>query len=261
MYSIDTGTDELLCHIYERVATITLNKPQKKNALGDILTPALRETIAVLENDNRVGSILITGAGDAFCAGGDVSGMGSGSSISNKHEISKKDRVENLLIKQKTLTQRTGAAAGAGLSIALACDLRVASVNAFVTTAFGNIGLSGDYGASWFLPRLIGLSKAKEMFYTSSRIGAEECERLGLFNKIFPVDTFREEAQAYASRLSNGPVNALARMKKNLNNSLEQDLDASLRLEAKHLVESMDDPESKEAIAAFMEKRKPNFPN
>ena len=273
MDSIDTGTDELLCHIYERVATITLNKPQKKNALGDILTPALRETIAVLENDNRVGSILITGAGDAFCAGGDVSGMGSGSSISNKHEISKKDRVENLLIKQKTLTQRIhelrkitiaalpGAAAGAGLSIALACDLRVASVNAFVTTAFGNIGLSGDYGASWFLPRLIGLSKAKEMFYTSSRIGAEECERLGLFNKIFPVDTFREEAQAYASRLSNGPVNALARMKKNLNNSLEQDLDASLRLEAKHLVESMDDPESKEAIAAFMEKRKPNFPN
>ena len=127
MYSIDTGTDELLCHIYERVATITLNKPQKKNALGDILTPALRETIAVLENDNRVGSILITGAGDAFCAGGDVSGMGSGSSNSNKHEISKKDRVENLLIKQKTLTQRIhelrkitiaalpGAAAGAGL--------------------------------------------------------------------------------------------------------------------------------------------------
>ena len=199
--------------------------------------------------------------------------MGSGSSISNTHEISKKDRIENLLIKQKTLTQRIhelkkitiaalpGAAAGAGLSIALACDLRVASPNAFVTTAFGNIGLSGDYGASWFLPRLIGLSKAKEMFYTSCRIGAEECERLGLFNKIFPVDTFREEAQAYASRLSNGPVNALARMKKNLNNSLEQDLDASLRLEAKHLVESMDDPESKEAIAAFMEKRKPNFPN
>ena len=99
MDSINTGTDELLCHIYERVATITLNKPQKKNALGDILTPALRETIAVLENDNRVGSILITGAGDAFCAGGDVSSMGSGSSISNKHEISKKDRVENLLIK------------------------------------------------------------------------------------------------------------------------------------------------------------------
>ena len=271
MYSVDTGTEELLVSIHDRVATITLNKPHKKNALGDILTPALRETIAILEDDSRVGSILITGAGDAFCAGGDVASMGGGSSTNSKHPKSKKDRIENLLIKQKTLTQRIhelkkitiaalpGAAAGAGLSIALACDLRIASRNAFVTTAFGNIGLSGDYGASWFLPRLIGLSKAKEMFYTSGRICAEECERLGLFNKIFPADTFREEAQAYASRLSNGPVNALARMKKNLNNSLEQELEASLRLEAKHLVESIDDAEAKEAIAAFMEKRKPNY--
>ena len=174
MYSIDTGTEELLCSIHDRVATITLNKPHKKNALGDILTPALRETIAILEDDSRVGSILITGAGDAFCAGGDVASMGGGSSTNSKHPKSKKDRIENLLIKQKTLTQRIhelkkitiaalpGAAAGAGLSIALACDLRIASRNAFVTKACGNIGLSGDYGASWFLPRLIGLSKAKE---------------------------------------------------------------------------------------------------
>ena len=101
-------------------------------------------------------------------------------------------------LRKITIAALPGAAAGAGLSIALACDLRVASVNAFLTTAFGNIGLSGDYGASWFLPRLIGLSKAKEMFYTSSRIGAEECERLGLFNKIFPVDTFREEVNKRA---------------------------------------------------------------
>ena len=273
MDSIDTGTEELLCHIHDRVATITLNKPQKKNALGDILTPALRETIAVLEDDNRVGSILITGAGDAFCAGGDVSGMGSGSSTSSKRQISKQGRIENLLIKQKTLTQRIhelkkvtiaalpGAAAGAGLSIALACDLRIASTNAFVTTAFVKIGLSGDYGASWFLPRLVGLSKAKEMFYTSDRIDAKECERLGIFNKVFSVATFREEAQAYAARFSNGPVNALMRMKKNLNRALDQELNDSLLLEAEHLIESMDDSESKEAIAAFMEKRKPNFTN
>ena len=153
------------------------------------------------------------------------------------------------------------AAAGAGLSIALACDLRIASSNAFVTTAFANVGLSGDYGASWFLPRIIGLSKAKEMFYTSDRISAEECERLGIFNKLFPADTFRDDAQAYAAKLSNGPINALARMKKNLNSALDQELQDSLLLEARHLVESMDDPESKEAIAAFMEKRRPNFKN
>ena len=270
---IDTGTEELLCHIHERVATITLNKPQKKNALGDTLTPALRETIVVLEDDSRVGSILITGAGDAFCAGGDVSRMGSGSSTSGNQQISKNDRIESLLIKQKTLTQRIhelekitiaalpGAAAGAGLSIALSCDLRIASSNAFVTTAFAKIGLSGDYGASWFLPRLIGLSKAKEMFYTSERIDATECERLGIFNKVFPSATFREEAQAYAAKLSNGPVSAFVRMKKNLNSALDQELNDSLLLEAKHLIESMDDPESREAIAAFMEKRKPNFTN
>ena len=237
------------------------------------MTPALSETIAVLENDNCVGSILITGAGDAFCAGGDVSGMSIGSSIRSKKEISKKERIENLVIKQKTLTQRIhelnkitiaalpSVAAGAGLSLALACDLRIASSNAFLTTAFGNIGLSGGYGASWFLPRIIGLSKAKEIFYISGLIGAKECERLGLFNKTFPVDTLRQKAQAYASRLANGPVNALARMKKNLNHSLEQELDASLRLEAKHLIESMDDAESKEAIAASIEKRIPNFTN
>ena len=275
MDSIDTGTEELLCYIEERVATITLNKPHKKNALGDTLTPALRETIALLEHDNRVGSVLITGKGDAFCAGGDVSGMGSNRTSSGRtsREVTKNERIESLFVKQRTLTQRIheldkitiaalpGAAAGAGLSIALACDLRIASSNAFVTTAFANVGLSGDYGASWFLPRIVGLSKAKEMFYTSDRISAEECERLGIFNKLFPTDTFRDDAQAYAAKLSNGPINALARMKKNLNSALDQELQDSLLLEARHLVESMDDPESKEAIAAFMEKRRPNFNN
>ena len=99
------------------------------------------------------------------------------------------------------------------------------------------------------------------MFYTSDRISAEECERLGIFNKLFPTDTFRDDAQAYAAKLSNGPINALARMKKNLNSALDQELQDSLLLESRHLVESKDDPESKEAIAAFMGKRKPNFKN
>ena len=137
-----------------------------------------------------------------------------------------------------------GAAAGAGLSIALACDLRIASDNAFVTTAFSNIGLSGDYGASWFLPRLIGLAKAKELFYLSDRVGAEDCSRLGIFNKVFSQDTFRAGAQAYTPKLANGPTNAFGRMKINLNQGLHQDLDASLRLEAEHLIASMADPES-----------------
>ncbi|MEM7018918.1 MAG: enoyl-CoA hydratase-related protein [Pseudomonadota bacterium] len=270
MINIDTGTEELLCHIENRVGVITLNKPHKKNALGDILTPALRRTVVTLEEDDRVGCVMITGAGDAFCSGGDVSGMGSGKG-NNEPPPSKKDSIAQLVHKQETLTLRIhelskvtiaalpGPAAGAGFSIALACDMRVASSNAFVMTAFRNIGLSGDYGASWFLPRLIGLAKAKELYYTSERIGAEEGARLGIFNKVFPQETFREDALAFAAEIANGPTNTLGRMKINLNRGINQSLRESLVLEAEHLILSSGNPESKEAISAFMEKRKPEF--
>jgi 2-(1,2-epoxy-1,2-dihydrophenyl)acetyl-CoA isomerase len=248
---------------------ITLNKPDKKNALGDILTPALRRTLVSMEEDDRVGCVMITGSGNAFCSGGDVSGMGGGAAAA----ISKQDRIAELTHKQVTLTLRLyelskvtiaalpGPAAGAGLSIALACDLRIASDNTFITTAFRNIGLSGDYGASWFLPRLIGLAKAKELFYTAERVGAEEALRLGLFNRVFPEQNFPEDALGYAKEIANGPTMALARMKINLNSGMEQSLRESLVLEAKHLIDSSGTKESREAITAFMEKRPPQFSN
>ena len=269
---IDTGTDELLCRIERRVGVITLNKPHKKNALGDILTPALRKTVVTLEEDERVGCVMITGAGDAFCSGGDVGGMGGGSAKSDKKpHKSRAEAIAELTHKQVTLTLRIhelakvtiaalpGAAAGAGLSIALACDLRVASSNAFVTTAFRNIGLSGDYGSSWFLPRLVGLAKAKELFYTADRLSAEEGLRIGLFSKVFAQESFREDALNYAAGIANGPTNALGRMKINLNRGVNQSLRESLVLEAEHLVASMGEPEAAEAISAFMAKRKPSF--
>ncbi|MEM1152619.1 MAG: enoyl-CoA hydratase-related protein [Pseudomonadota bacterium] len=271
MIALDTGTDELLCTIDQRVAILTLNKPHKKNALGDVLTPALRRMLTVLEDDARVGCVMLTGAGDAFCSGGDVSGMKGKSAEPKDKPRSLQDAIDDLVERQVTLTLRLhelkkitvaalpGAAAGAGFCLALACDLRVASNNAFVTTAFRHIGLSGDYGASWFLPRLIGLAKAKELFYHSERIGAEEALQLGLVNAVYPAETFREEALAYAASLAKGPVNALARMKKNLNTGIEQSLQDSLVLEAQHLIASINDPEAKEAISAFMEKRAPVF--
>jgi len=267
--TVDTGTDELLCRIQDRVGVITLNKPHKKNALGDILTPALRRTLITMEEDERVGCVLITGSGDAFCSGGDVSGMGPGAS--NAAPDSTQDRIAELTHKQVTLTLRLhdlskvtvaalpGPAAGAGLSIALACDLRIASDNAFVTTAFKNIGLSGDYGASWFLPRLIGLAKAKELFYTAARVKAEEALHLGLFNKVFPQSSFSADALDYAREIANGPTMALGRMKVNLNSGMDQSLRDSLVLEAEHLIASAGTVESKEAISAFMEKRPARF--
>ena len=269
MVEVATGTTELKCEISHRVGSITLNKPHKKNALGDVLTPALRRTLAVLEQDERIGCIVITGAGDAFCAGGDVSGMGAGDGDSAS--LTAQEHIADLVHKQVTLTARIhesskiiiaalpGAAAGAGLSIALACDLRVASSNAFITTAFKNVGLSGDYGSSWFLPRLVGLAKAKELFYTARRVDAEEGLRLGIFNKVFPQESFRQQAFDYARDIAHGPTTTLARMKTNLHQGLEQSLRDSLVLEAQQLIASMGSVEAKEAIAAFMEKRPPVF--
>ena len=157
--SYDTGTEELLCDIDEGVATLTLNRPHKKNSSSDQLTPALRQSLQDLELRHDVRCIMITGAGDAFCSGGDVSGMGGGDAPEVKP--TQADRVRKLQHGQATLTLRMqqldkpivaalpGAAAGAGMSIALACDLRVAARSAFLVTAFRNIGISGDYGGSW----------------------------------------------------------------------------------------------------------------
>lgn len=269
---IDTGTDELLCEVRDRVATVTLNRPHKRNSLSDHLTPALREVLLTLEADRDVGCVMLTGAGDAFCSGGDVSGMGGGNANADAPPPKNPDeRVAELIRKQEALTLRLyelskptiaalpGPAAGAGLSIALACDLRVASQNAFIMTAFINIGISGDYGSSWFLNRLIGQSKAKELMYFSDRVYAEECARLGLVNAVFEQETFREDAFQYALRLAQGPSLALSRMKRNINRGGLQGLRESLALEAEHMVHSFATDDAREAIRAFAEKRKPQF--
>ncbi len=198
--AIDTGTEQLLCHIEDRVGVVTLNRPEVRNALSDTLTPALRSIIPELAVRPDVGCIMLTGAGTAFCAGGDVKTFGSWS----KEEQTPEDKIQLLRLRQRTLTGMIyelekpvvaalpGPAAGAGLSIALACDIRIAAARAFVTTGFGKIGLSGDYGGSWFLTQLVGTAKARELYYTSDRIDSEECERLGIFNRVFPDEAFED---------------------------------------------------------------------
>jgi len=264
---IDTGTDELLCEIMQRVALVTLNKPHKKNALGNVLTPALRQVLLDLETRADVGCVMITGAGNAFCSGGDVSEMGGAPTI----VLSEEARVADLALRQQTLAGRLyhlskptiaalpGAAAGAGFSIALACDIRVASTQGFMITAFRNVGLSGDYGASWFLPRLVGLSRAKSLFFRSPRISAVEGQHIGLIDQVFPEESFREDAFAFAVDIANGPTEALMRMKQNLHAGLSQTLDESLALEAKQMIASGGGREAREAISAFKQKRQPVF--
>ena len=273
MNTIETGTEELLCRLEDRVAIITLNRPNKKNALSDHLTPALRQTLLELETNRNVGCILITGSGDAFCAGGDIGGMG-GNASTNK-EVSERptaeERVRTLIHKQETLTLRLadhakptiaalpGVAAGAGLCIALACDIRVACQSAFVTTAYRNIGFSGDYGGSWLLTQLVGPSKAKELFFTGRRVQSDEALELGIFNQIFEDAAFENEALAMAKQIASGPPIAIAFMKEHINRAVTGDLRSNLAMEADRLIRCAATSDHKEAVKAFMEKRTPVF--
>ena len=273
MNIIETGTEELLCRLEDRVAIITLNRPKKKNALSDHLTPALRQTLLDLETKREVGCILITGSGDAFCAGGDIGGMGG--NASKDEEVSERptaeERVRALIHKQETLTLRLadhakptiaalpGVAAGAGLCIALACDIRVACRSAFVTTAYRNIGFSGDYGGSWLLTQLVGPSKAKELFFTGRRVQSDEALALGIFNNVFEDASLENEALAMAKQIASGPPIAIAFMKEHINRAVTGDLRSNLAMEADRLIRCAATSDHKEAVKAFMEKRAPVF--
>ncbi len=271
--TLETGTDQLKCEVENGVATITLNRPDKRNALSNELTPALRQMLLTVEAEPSVRCVLITGAGRAFCSGGDVSGMGGGSSSAplDAPRPSLEDAVRKLQIGQETLTLRLfdlakptiaalpGAAAGAGMSIALACDLRIAAQSAFITSAFANIGLSGDYGGSWLLTRLVGVARAKELYFTSRRVGAEEGLALGIFNEVVPDDQLVARAQALAESIAAGPPIALRYMKENLNRAVGADMRSALALEADRMVRCTRTEDHREAVQAFIGKRKPTF--
>jgi enoyl-CoA hydratase/carnithine racemase len=266
--SIDTGTSELICEIADRVAVITLNRPQARNSLSDNLTPALRRMIKQCGEDSGVGAILITGAGNSFCAGGDVKGMGD---AAPKTEVSLEDRVANLRTKQRTLSGALvvvrkptvaalpGPAAGAGMAIALACDIRIAAESAFMSTGYARIGLTGDYGIAWLLTRLAGTARARELMFLSERLDAKRCEAIGLINRVVPDNELREAAFALAKQLAEGPTFAFHRIKDNLDSALATGLLESMDQEAENMVLAARTTDHKEAVRAFVEKRKPTF--
>lgn len=262
---IDTGTGELLCDVRDRVATITLNRPHAKNSLSDNLTPALRQMVLEMGEDEGVGALLITGAGDAFCSGGNIRDMSSGSSPTKP--LTMEERIDNLKEKQRTLTGRIaatpkpviaalpGAAAGAGMSIALACDIRIAAQSAFLTTAYANIGLSGDYGMSWALTRLVGTGRARDLMFSARRIQSDEAFALGLFNQVVPDDELQDTAFAHASKIANGPTAAFKAMKDNLDFAADHSLLESLDREAENMVRTAGSEDHRRAIKAFMKSR------
>jgi enoyl-CoA hydratase/carnithine racemase len=263
--TIETGSEQILCRLEARVASVTLHRPEARNALTLEMKQALARLVPALGADARVGCVLLTGAGGAFCAGGDTKLMAREGRPASPEERKRQLRWEHGIVaslfelEKPTLAALPGPAAGAGFSLALACDLRIAAQSAFVTTAYLKLGLSGDYGGSWFLTRLVGPARAREIFFTGDRMDARECERLGIVNRVVPDADLASEALALAQRIAAGPPVALRYMKENLNRALGESLRACLDAEAERMVQSATTQDYAEAVRAFQEKRPPVF--
>ena len=213
---------------------------------------------------------MLTGAGKGFCAGGDVKGMAeSGDGTVGARTIDQaihEQRVHQRATAGKlfkmpkpTIAALPGAAAGAGLSLALACDLRIMASNAIMTTAFARVGFSGDYGGTYFMTQLIGSAKARELYFLSERVSAEEALQLGLTNWVCEPEVLREKTMEIAQRLANGPAVAYRYMKENLNRAMAGEVDDCLDLEATHHVHCGQTEDHRNATKAFVEKREPEF--
>ena len=270
--TIETGTDDLLAHEEQQVLTITLNRPQARNAMSGEMNDALATTLEYGERSPDVRCIVLTGADGAFCAGGDVKGMAARGEGGGDPGPTLDERIHGQRLNQRNTAGRMylmpkpvvaalpGPAAGAGLSLALAADLRIMADTAFITSAFAKVGFSGDYGGTFFLSHLVGAAKAKEIYYLSDRVSAEECQRLGLANFVVPADQFEAETTALARRLASGPPVAYRYMKENFNRSaMGADLIDCLDLEATHHVHTGLTEDHRNAAKAFVEKQQPVF--
>src|SRR5215207_8201672 len=273
--TIDTGTEDLKAEIDDGVAVVTMDRPERRNALSGPMIQAMGRVLAQFETDDAVGCVLLTGAGGAFCAGGDVKGMAAGTDAGGG--ITRAMSLDGAIHRQRldqratagklwdmpkpTIAALPGAAAGAGLSLALACDLRYASDRAVITTAFAKVGFAGDYGGIWFLSRLVGTAKARELYYFSDRVAAAEALRLGLVNAVFPDDSFESDVTARAHQLASGPRIAYRYMKENFNRSMNGELYECMDMEAAHHIRTGQTEDHREAARAFTEKRTPEFKN
>jgi 2-(1,2-epoxy-1,2-dihydrophenyl)acetyl-CoA isomerase len=277
MTEIDTGTNDLVARVDQGVGVLTMNRPERRNAMSGAMTAAMARALAQFEVDDDVGCVVLTGAGGAFCAGGDVKAMaestdnggGAGRSERRRSTIDESIHLQRLNqratagrlyeMPKPTIAALPGAAAGAGLSLALACDLRYAAESAVLTTAFARVGFAGDYGGTWFLTRLIGPSRARELYYLSPRLSATEAEHLGIVNAVFSDDRLEDEVLAIARQLAAGPRVAYRYMKENLNRAVFGELGECLDMEAAHHIRTGLTEDHREAVAAFLEKREPVF--
>ncbi|WOB06290.1 enoyl-CoA hydratase [Piscinibacter gummiphilus] len=270
MTTLDTGTPDLQATLHSGVLTLTMNRPEARNALSRAMLQAMQQQLVAAEFNSEVRCIVLTGAGKAFCAGGDVKGMaaaGDGTvgqrtideAIHQQRHSQRETAGRLFKMPKPTLAVLPGAAAGAGLSLAMACDLRLMSSSAFMTTAFAKVGFAGDYGGTYFMTQLIGAAKARELYMLSDRVSADEALRLGLANWVAEPDHLGARTNEITARLAMGPAVAYRYMKENLNRAMAGEVDECLDLEATHHIHCGQTEDHKEAAKAFVEKREPVF--
>ncbi|AVT74559.1 enoyl-CoA hydratase [Rhodopseudomonas palustris] len=258
-------TDIVLQDLDRGLLTITMNRPDRRNALNQDMIRGLVEAAHRAKDDPEVRAVLLKGAGGTFCVGGDVKSMAAAGApppleqkVANLRRGMEVSRILHQMPKP-VVAQIDGAAAGAGLSMALACDLRVAGASAKITTAFAKVGLSGDFGGTYFLTHLIGAAKARELYLTSPVLTAEQAQAHGIVSRVVPDAEVESATRELALSLAQGPTVTLGYIKTNINNAETLSLEACFDGEALHHSRCAETADHKEAAAAFVEKRAPVF--
>lgn len=251
-----------------RVLTITLDRPEARNAMTREMWESLLSTLEDAQHDEDIGCVVLTGADPAFCAGGDVKAFAERLTDDNPAPVNEDSRRIRRIMESSrilhempkpTIAAVNGACAGAGFALAMACDIRLASVEAKFTTAFANVGLSGDFGGSWFLSKIVGTAKARELYYFATAFDGRIAEEMGVANKSYLPEDLMGAVKDWAEQLANGPGVAIGYMKRNMNLAEHAPLSQALDQEALHMTLSFRTEDHREAAQAFVEKRKPKF--
>jgi 2-(1,2-epoxy-1,2-dihydrophenyl)acetyl-CoA isomerase len=254
--------ETILYTLDEGVLTITLNRPDVLNAFNRKMTGEIQDALKKAERDNSVRCIVFTGAGRAFSSGEDLKARTAEGNSDFGSTL--RDRYNPIVLKMRNIEKPVlgsinGVAAGAGCSLALACDMRIASEKARFIEVFVRVGLVPDSGSSFFLPRLVGLGKALEMAFLGDEVGADEALRLGLVNRVVPPDELETSTRELALRLAQGPTKAIGLAKRAINRALHMDLEQILDYEVYAQETAGASADHQEGLAAFVEKRPPNF--
>ena len=256
------GYQTLIVETEGAVATLTLNRPQARNALDLTMRRELVGALDDIENDPSARVVILTGAGGHFCAGGDVKSMQPGAaSADGRARVQALNKLVMRLVEfpRPVIAMVDGFAVGAGCNLALCCDFIVASDRAKFGEVFAKIGLVPDGGGSWLLPRLVGLARAKELIFTADIFDAAEAERIGLVNRVVPAAELVSVTRALAQRIAQGPTKVQAMAKHMLNRAASTDLESALDVEAFSQAIAITGPDHREGLAAFFEKRPPKF--